>query len=80
MPHPSGQNFNQGRGLPGPWWNSDHKGELSLSYVDTHSGLFFSNFSKVFLEHKKSENVQIVTFYIFDLHYSLDQSCFYRVL
>ena len=32
--HPRGRNFNQGRGLPSPWLNSDHEGEISLSYMD----------------------------------------------
>ena len=32
--HPRGQKFNQGRGLPSPWLNSDPKGEISLSYMD----------------------------------------------
>ena len=32
--HPRGRNFNQGRGLPDPWLNSDPEGENSLSYMD----------------------------------------------
>ena len=32
--HPKGRNFNQGRGLPSPWLNSDPEGEISLSYMD----------------------------------------------
>ena len=32
--HPRGQKFNQGRGLPSPWLNSDPEGEISLSYMD----------------------------------------------
>ena len=32
--HPRGRKFNQGRGLPSPWLNSDPEGEISLSYMD----------------------------------------------
>ena len=32
--HPRGPNFNQGRGLPHPWLNSNPEGEISLSYMD----------------------------------------------
>ena len=31
--YPRGRNFNQGRGLPSPWLNSDPEGEISLSYM-----------------------------------------------
>ena len=43
--HPRGLNFNQGRGLPSPWLNSDPEVEISLSY----DGLFFSHFSRFFV-------------------------------
>ena len=32
--HPRGRNFNQGRGLPSHWLNSDPEGEISLAYMD----------------------------------------------
>ena len=32
--HLKGRNFNQGRGLPGPWLTSDPEGEISLSSMD----------------------------------------------
>ena len=31
--HPRGRNFNQGRGLPSTWLNSDPEGKISLSYM-----------------------------------------------
>ena len=43
--HPRGRNFNQGRGLPSPWLNSDHEGEISLSYMDR---LMMDRFSPTF--------------------------------
>ena len=35
--HPRGRNFNQGRGLPSPWLNSDPESEISLSHIPTHT-------------------------------------------
>ena len=43
--HPRGRNFNQGRGLPSPWLNSDPEGEISLSYMDR---LMMDRFSPTF--------------------------------
>ena len=43
--HPRGQKFNQGRGLPSPWLNSDPEGEISLSYIDR---LMMDRFSPTF--------------------------------
>ena len=43
--HPRGQKFNQGRGLPSPWLNSDPEGEISLSYMDR---LMMDRFSPIF--------------------------------
>ena len=43
--HPRGRKFNQGRGLPSPWLNSDPKGEISLSYMDR---LMMDRFSLTF--------------------------------
>ena len=43
--HPRGRKFNQGRGLPSPWLNSDPKGEISLSYMDR---LMMDRFSPTF--------------------------------
>ena len=55
--HPRGRNFNQGRGLPSPWLNSDPEGEISLSYMDRlMMDRFSPTFSKFFLsECKKSK-------------------------
>ena len=41
--HLRGRNFNQGRGLPSQWLNSDPMGENR----QTHDGLFFAHFLKV---------------------------------
>ena len=53
--HPRGRKFNQGRGLPSPWLNSDPEGEISLSYMDR---LMMDRFSPIFegflSEHKNS--------------------------
>ena len=53
--HPRGRKFNQGRGLPRPWLNSDPEGEISLSYMDR---LMMDRFSPIFegvlSEHKNS--------------------------
>ena len=43
--HPRGRKFNQGRGLPSPWLNSDPEGEISLSYMDR---LMMDRFSPTF--------------------------------
>ena len=43
--HPRGRKFNQGRGLPSPWFNSDPEGEISLSYMDR---LMMDRFSPTF--------------------------------
>ena len=43
--HPRGRKFNQGRGLPSPWLNSDPQGEISLSYMDR---LMMDRFSPTF--------------------------------
>ena len=43
--HPRGRKFNQGRGLPRPWLNSDPEGEISLSYMDR---LMMDRFSPTF--------------------------------
>ena len=43
--HPRGRKFNQGRGLPSPWLNSDPEGEISLSYIDS---LMMDRFSPTF--------------------------------
>ena len=43
--HPRGRKFNQGRGLPSPWLNSDPSGEISLSYIDR---LMMDRFSPTF--------------------------------
>ena len=43
--YPRGWNFNQGRGLPSPWLNSDPEGEISLSYMDR---LMMDRFSPTF--------------------------------
>ena len=43
--HPRGRKFNQGRGLPSPWLNSDPEGEISLSYIDR---LMMDRFSPFF--------------------------------
>ena len=69
--HPRGRKFNQGRGLPRPWLNSDPEGEISLSYMDR---LMMDRFSPIFegflSEHKKlHENLKILTFYSLGLDY-----------
>ena len=52
--HPRGRNFNQGRGLPSPWLNSDPEGEISVSYMDRlMMDRFFSHFSEVFCRNIK---------------------------
>ena len=60
MSHLRGQNFNQGRGLPSPWVNSDPDGEISLSYMD---GLIVYSFSATFprflSEHKNPTDLKI---------------------
>ena len=43
--HLRGRKFNQGRGLPSPWLNSDPEGEISLSYMDR---LMMDRFSPTF--------------------------------
>ena len=43
--HPRGRKYNQGRGLPSPWLNSDPEGEISLSYMDR---LMMDRFSPTF--------------------------------
>ena len=43
--HPRGRKFNQGRGLPSPWLNSDPEGEISLFYMDR---LMMDRFSPTF--------------------------------
>ena len=51
--HPSGQNLNQGRGLPSPWLNSDPEGEISLSYMNRFMmDCFFPTFEGFLAEHK----------------------------
>ena len=54
--HPRGRKFNQGRGLPSPWFNSDPEGEISLSYMDRLMMDRFSPplFEGFFSEHKNS--------------------------
>ena len=53
--HPSGRNFNQGRGLPSPWLNSDPEGEISLSYMDRlMMDRFLPLFEAFLSEHKIS--------------------------
>ena len=53
--HPRGRKFNQGRGLPSPWLNSDPEGEISLSYMDRLMMDRFSPTFEAFLsEHKNS--------------------------
>ena len=66
--HPRGRNFNQGRGLPSPWLNSDPEGEISLSYMDRlMMDRFSPTFSKFFCPSVKSpKNVKILTFYTLD--------------
>ena len=44
--HPRGRKFNQGRGLPSPWLNSDPEGEISPSYMGR---LMMDRFSPTFL-------------------------------
>ena len=59
--HPRGRNFNQGRGLPSPWLNSDPEGEISLSYMDRlMMDRFSPTFSKFFCPDVKSpKNLKI---------------------
>ena len=53
--HPRGRKFNQGRGLPSPWLNSDPEGEISLSYMDRlMMDRFSPTFRRVLSEHKNS--------------------------
>ena len=53
---PRGWNFNQGRGLPTPWLNSDPEGEISLSYMDRlMMDCFSPTFQSFLSEHKKSK-------------------------
>ena len=56
--HPRGRNFNQGRGLPSPWVNSDSEGEISLSYMDRlMMDCFSPTFPRFFfwnIKHKKT--------------------------
>ena len=48
--HPRVRNFNQGQGLPSPWFISDPEGEISLSYMDrAHDGLFSPTFRSFFV-------------------------------
>ena len=48
--HPRCRNFNQGRGLPSPWLNSDPEGEISLSYMDRlMMDCFSPTFSRFFV-------------------------------
>ena len=59
--HLRGQNFNQGRGLPSPWLNSDPEGEISLSnmdrlMMDCFSPTFFEGFLSEYKKSKIREN------------------------
>ena len=38
---PSGSEFYHGLGKPLPWLNSDPSGEIPLSYMYAHGGLFY---------------------------------------
>ena len=61
--HLRGQNFNQGRGLSSPWFNSDTKGEISLFYIGrlmislSYMGRLMIDLSKVFCWNIKSEEI-----------------------
>ena len=45
--HLRSEYFCQGQGLPSPWSKYSSQGWVSLSHIDTHVGLFFSqNYSK----------------------------------
>ena len=69
--HPRGRNFNQGRGLPSPWLNSDPEGEISLSYMDRLMMDRFLPLFEGFLSEQKEihENLKFLTFYSLGLHY-----------
>ena len=61
--HPRGWNFNQGRGLPSPWLNSDPEGEISLSYMDRlMMDRFSPTFPRFFSEHKTVKNPENFNF------------------
>ena len=63
MSHPRGRNFNQGRGLPSTWLNSDPEGEISLSYMNRLMMDCFSPTFQGFLsEHKMSKKREKLNF------------------
>ena len=70
--HLRGWNFNQGQGLPSPWFNSDPEGEISLSYMDrpmmdcfspTFSRLLCQNIKNV--QNRENFNFLLVGFTLF---------------